>query len=138
MHGKSLAYCTSHNAILTYCFQRLCPKCKVLRKATKLMSLARLPPVLLIHLKRFSIKGHFTEKIETEVDFPLKNLDLTNYMPPPLPPGARGITTLPPDDPRAQMPPYRYDLYGVTNHFGTLSSGHCKQDLLFWWLTFAY
>ncbi|KAI0091490.1 hypothetical protein BDY19DRAFT_930706 [Irpex rosettiformis] len=101
-----------------------CPKCKVLRKATKLLSLARLPPVLLIHLKRFSVKGHFTEKIETAVDFPLKNLDLTNYMPPPLPPGARGTQNLHPDDPRAQMPPYRYDLYGVTNHFGTLSSGH--------------
>jgi len=23
-----------------------------------------------------------------------------------------------------QIPPYRYDLYGVTNHFGSLSSGH--------------
>ncbi|KAI0701502.1 hypothetical protein BC835DRAFT_1323013 [Cytidiella melzeri] len=102
----------------------LCPKCKVLRKATKLLSLARLPPVLLIHLKRFSIKGHFTEKIETPVDFPLKGLDLTNYMPPPLPPGVGGIQAMPQDDPRAQIPPYKYDLYGVTNHFGTLSSGH--------------
>ncbi|KAI0769213.1 hypothetical protein BC629DRAFT_1534568 [Irpex lacteus] len=101
-----------------------CPKCKVLRKATKLLSLARLPPVLLIHLKRFSVKGHFTEKIETAVDFPLKNLDLTNYMPSPLPPGVGGIPALSSDDPRAQLPPYRYDLYGVTNHFGTLSSGH--------------
>ncbi|KAI0339681.1 cysteine proteinase [Trametopsis cervina] len=101
-----------------------CPNCKVLRKATKLLSLARLPPVLLIHLKRFSVKGHFTEKIETPVDFPLKGLDLTNYMPPPLPPGVGGIPNLPADDPRAQLPPYKYDLYGVTNHFGTLSSGH--------------
>ena len=31
------------------------------------------------------------------------------------------------EGPRAQTPPYRYDLYGVTNHFGTLSSGHCKR-----------
>ncbi len=107
---------------------RHCPKCKVLRKATKLLSLARLPPVLLIHLKRFSVKGHFTEKIETAVDFPLKNLDLTNYMPSPLPPGVGGIPALSSDDPRAQLPPYRYDLYGVTNHFGTLSSGHCKSS----------
>ena len=30
------------------------------------------------------------------------------------------------DDPRAQILPYRYDLYGVTNHFGTLSSRHCE------------
>ena len=57
-----------------------------MRKATKTLSLSRLPPVLLIHLKRFSSKGHFTDKVETFVDYPLKNLDLTNYMPPPLPP----------------------------------------------------
>lgn len=91
-----------------------------------MLSLSRLPPVLLIHLKRFSVKGHFTEKIETFVDFPLRGLDLTNYMPPPLPPGVGGGQTLSPDDPRAQIPPYRYDLYGVTNHYGTLSSGHCE------------
>lgn len=106
---------------------RNCPNCKTLRKATKLLSLSRLPPVLLIHLKRFSVKGHFTEKIETFVDFPLKSLDLTNYMPPPLPPGIVNGTALSSDDPRAQIPPYRYDLYGVTNHFGTLSSGHCES-----------
>ncbi|KAI0628038.1 cysteine proteinase [Trametes polyzona] len=101
-----------------------CPHCKTLRKATKRLSLSRLPPVLLIHLKRFSAKGPFTDKIETTVEFPLKGLDLTNYMPPPLPPGVSGGSPLSPDDPRCQIPPYRYDLYGVTNHFGTLSTGH--------------
>jgi len=106
-----------------------CPHCKVLRKATKQLSLSRLPPVLLIHFKRFSFKGPFTDKLETMVDFPLKNLDLTNYMPSPLPPsvdkaGAYGTSTYGPDDPRSQVPPYRYDLYGVVNHFGSLSSGH--------------
>ncbi|KAI0773259.1 cysteine proteinase [Trametes elegans] len=101
-----------------------CPHCKTLRKATKRLSLSRLPPVLLIHLKRFSAKGPFTDKIETFVEFPLKGLDLTNYMPPPLPPGVNGPSQLSIDDPRCQVPPYRYDLYGVTNHFGTLSTGH--------------
>lgn len=105
---------------------RNCPHCKTLRKATKRLSLSRLPPVLLIHLKRFSAKGPFTDKVETFVEFPLKALDLTNYMPPPLPPGASSMSSLSPDDPRCQLPPYRYDLYGVTNHFGTLSTGHCK------------
>jgi ubiquitin carboxyl-terminal hydrolase 8 len=106
---------------------RNCPQCKTLRKATKTLSLSRLPPVLLIHLKRFSFKGPFTDKIEKLVDFPLKGLDLTNYMPPPLPPGVdrAGTQTYPADDPRMQIPPYRYDLYAVTNHFGSLSSGHC-------------
>ena len=108
---------------------RNCPRCKTLRKATKTLSLSRLPPVLLIHLKRFSFKGPFTDKIEKHVDFPLKGLDLTNYMPPPLPPGVdrAGTQTYPPDDPRSQIPPYRYDLYAVTNHFGSLSSGHCTS-----------
>ncbi|KAI0642296.1 cysteine proteinase [Trametes meyenii] len=101
-----------------------CPHCKTLRKATKRLSLSRLPPVLLIHLKRFSAKGPFTDKIETFVEFPLKGLDLTNYMPPPLPPGVSGGSPLSHDDPRCQIPPYRYDLYAVTNHFGTLSTGH--------------
>ncbi|KAI0352107.1 cysteine proteinase [Trametes cingulata] len=101
-----------------------CPHCKTLRRATKRLSLSRLPPVLLIHLKRFSAKGPFTDKIETFVEFPLKGLDLTNYMPPPLPPGVSGGSQLSLDDPRCQVPPYRYDLYGVTNHFGTLSTGH--------------
>ena len=83
--------------------------------------------MLLIHLKRFSFKGPFTDKIEKQVDFPLKGLDLTNYMPPPLPPGIdrTGTQTYLPEDPRLQIPPYRYDLYAVTNHFGSLSSGHC-------------
>ncbi|EJC99956.1 cysteine proteinase [Fomitiporia mediterranea MF3/22] len=122
-----------------------CPNCKTLRKATKKLSISRLPPVLLIHLKRFTTKGHFTDKLETFVDFPLRGLDLTNYMPAPLPPNvdrsklyssATGMlngsaqvagTTQTPislDDPRSQVPPYKYDLYAVTNHFGTLSSGH--------------
>lgn len=114
---------------------RNCPNCKTLRKATKVLTLCRLPPILLIHLKRFSFKGPFTEKMETLVEFPLTGLDLTNYMPPPLPPGLdKGSKVMygkhqivSPDDPRRQLPPYKYDLFGVTNHFGTLSNGHCKS-----------
>lgn len=105
-----------------------CPKCKQLRKATKKLTLSRLPPILLIHLKRFSVKGPFTDKIETVVEFPIKGLDLTNYMPAPLPPGMVGsVNSAAPrsaDDPQVQLPPYKYDLYGVTNHFGSLSNGH--------------
>jgi len=114
---------------------RHCPNCKALRRATKQLSLSRLPPVLLIHLKRFQVKGPFTDKIETLVEFPLRSLDLTNYMPPPLPPGAdksqlNGGHRMSSEDPRAQMPPYRYDLYGVTNHSGNLSNGHCTSKFL--------
>lgn len=98
----------------------------MLRKATKRLSLSRLPPVLLIQLKRFSFNGPFTDKLETAVDYPLRDLDLTKYMP-----ALADIPTpdVPPDDPRRQQPPYKYDLYAVTNHFGTLSTGHCKSSL---------
>ncbi|KAJ7809041.1 ubiquitin carboxyl-terminal hydrolase 4 [Mycena olivaceomarginata] len=103
-----------------------CPKCKTKRRAAKHLSLARLPPILVIHLKRFEIHGRFSDKIDTFVDFPLKSLDLTNFMPPPLPPGAdkSQLNSISPDDPRCQLPPYKYNLYGVTNHSGNLTSGH--------------
>jgi len=66
------------------------------------------------------------------VDFPLNSLDLTGYMPVPVPPGldksSKGMygtsAPLSPEDSRRQTPPYKYDLFGVTNHYGTLSSGH--------------
>ncbi|KAJ8457206.1 hypothetical protein ONZ45_g18404 [Pleurotus djamor] len=103
----------------------VCPRCKTKRKATKQLSLARLPPILLINLKRFETHGRFSDKVDTFVEFPLKGLDLTNLMPPPLPAGAdKGQVSIDPNDPRTQLPPYRYDLYGVTNHYGNLSSGH--------------
>jgi ubiquitin carboxyl-terminal hydrolase 8 len=115
-------------------FYRDCPQCKTKRKATKQLSLARLPPILLIHLKRFEANGRFSDKIDTFVEYPVKALDLTSFMPPPLPPGAdKGSLSIPGslDDPRTQLPPYRYDLYGVTNHIGNLSSGHCTSYCLF-------
>ncbi|KAN0063688.1 ubiquitin-specific protease doa4 [Thecaphora frezii] len=98
-----------------------CPQCKKPRKASKRLSISRLPQVLLIHLKRFSFKGPFTDKIDTTVTFPTSGLDLTNYMPPPLPPGAIG-KGMPVS--QSQQPPYLYDLYGVTHHFGSLNTGH--------------
>lgn len=49
-----------------------CPKCKKLRKASKSLSLSKLPDVLLIHLKRFSFDGPFRNKLETSVDYPTK------------------------------------------------------------------
>ncbi|KAM6497275.1 ubiquitin carboxyl-terminal hydrolase 4 [Amanita muscaria] len=106
-----------------------CPICKVKRRATKRLSLARLPPILVVQLKRFEANGRFSDKIDTFVDYPTKFLDLTNYMPPPLPPGIdktqlNGGFPMSSDDPRVQLPPYRYELYAVTNHYGNLSSGH--------------
>lgn len=110
-----------------------CPRCKTLRRATKRLSISRLPQVLLIHLKRFSFKGPFTDKIDTTVTFKTSALDLTNYMPPPLPPGAvaKGMPVS-----QSQQPPYLYDLYGVTHHFGSLNTGHYTATIrnnADWW-----
>lgn len=128
MHGETypLFSCYIHSWS-----DRDCPKCKTKRKALKKLSLARSPPILLIHLKRFEANGRFSDKIDTFVEFPLKDLDMTSRMP--LPPHnealLNGGVVMSPNDPRRQIPPYKYDLYGVTNHTGNLSSGHCRSLL---------
>ncbi|SNX87490.1 related to Ubiquitin carboxyl-terminal hydrolase 4 [Melanopsichium pennsylvanicum] len=116
-----------------------CPRCKKPRRATKRLSISRLPQILLIHLKRFSFKGPFTDKIDTTVTFPTNTwLDLTNYMPPPLPPSASGIGGGGLPVSQSQKPPYLYDLYAVTHHFGSLNTGHytatVKSNREFWYL----
>ncbi|KAJ3018546.1 ubiquitin-specific protease doa4 [Thoreauomyces humboldtii] len=82
-----------------------CPRCKVPRRTTKRLTIARLPVILLVHLKRFYFSGPFRDRVDTYVEFPLLNLDLTNYL-------------------GAPREPFVYDLYGVSNHFGGLNGGH--------------
>ncbi|CEP08439.1 hypothetical protein, partial, partial [Parasitella parasitica] len=47
-----------------------CPKCQKKRKASKQLTLSRLPDVLLIQLKRFSMEGLFKNKLDTMVKCP--------------------------------------------------------------------
>jgi ubiquitin carboxyl-terminal hydrolase 8 len=96
-----------------------CPHCKQPRKATKKLTVTRLPHILIIHLKRFTNHGRWRDKLNTPIDFPLTDLDLTNYVPPPLPPEQRVVEPTP-----ETTPPFIYDLYGITNHYGTLHGGH--------------
>ncbi|KAI9591430.1 hypothetical protein BDF19DRAFT_455205 [Syncephalis fuscata] len=86
-----------------------CPKCKKARSATKKLNLARLPNVLIIHLKRFSFQGPFRDKLDTMVDFPLSQLDVAKYVTPGL---------------KSTVSPSTYNLYGVVNHYGGLNGGH--------------
>lgn len=84
-----------------------CSKCKEFRQATKKFDLWKLPPVLVVHLKRFSYKNRYwREKLETFVDYPISGLDLSNAVKGP-----------------QEVPPV-YDLYAVSNHFGSLGGGH--------------
>ncbi|KAL0073893.1 hypothetical protein J3Q64DRAFT_1634817, partial [Phycomyces blakesleeanus] len=89
-----------------------CPTCKKRRRATKSLTLSRLPDVLLIHLKRFSFDGPFRDKLETMITYPLKGLDLSGYVP----------STM--TDPSQERPSFNYDLYAVSNHYGSLTGGH--------------
>ncbi|OMP07659.1 Peptidase C19, ubiquitin carboxyl-terminal hydrolase 2 [Corchorus olitorius] len=84
-----------------------CPQCKEQRQASKKLDLWRLPEVLVIHLKRFSYSRSMKHKLETLVNFPIHDFDLTNYV-------ADKRSS------RSQL----YELYALTNHFGGMGSGH--------------
>jgi len=85
-----------------------CRKCKDLRKASRQSFFWSVPPLLIVHLKRFSsCSGYMGGKISDPVDFPIKGLDMTK----------RVLHN--PDG-----KPLLYDLYAVSNHFGGLGGGH--------------
>ncbi|KAM4563774.1 ubiquitin carboxyl-terminal hydrolase 11 isoform 1-T2 [Odontesthes bonariensis] len=87
-----------------------CPVCKKHQLATKKLDLWSLPEVLIIHLKRFSYTKFTREKLDSVVDFPLRDLDFS---------GCLLRKTLSSDE-----PPSRYDLIAVSNHYGGLRDGH--------------
>jgi len=83
-----------------------CPKCKDHVEATKKLDLYKLPPILVIHLKRFSFRGSVQQKIGTKVNFPIRNFNLDKFV--------RGGSR---DQPH-------YGLYAVCRHMGTAAGGH--------------
>ncbi|XP_010535731.1 PREDICTED: ubiquitin carboxyl-terminal hydrolase 8 isoform X2 [Tarenaya hassleriana] len=84
-----------------------CPGCKEHRQAVKKLDLWRLPEILVIHLKRFSYSRFMKNKLETYVDFPIGDLDLSSYIS-----HKNGQTA------------YRYMLYAISNHYGSMGGGH--------------
>uniref|UniRef100_A0A674EVM3 Ubiquitin carboxyl-terminal hydrolase n=1 Tax=Salmo trutta TaxID=8032 RepID=A0A674EVM3_SALTR len=82
-----------------------CPMCKKHQLATKKLDLWSLPEVLIIHLKRFSYTKYSREKLDIIVDFPLRLVTSCLY-----------TSTF--------LPPSRYDLIAVSNHYGGLRDGH--------------
>uniref|UniRef100_A0A4W6FJH8 Ubiquitin carboxyl-terminal hydrolase 15 n=1 Tax=Lates calcarifer TaxID=8187 RepID=A0A4W6FJH8_LATCA len=85
-----------------------CPNCKQHQQATKKLDLWSLPPVLVVHLKRFSYSRYMRDKLDSLVDFPLRDLDMSEFL----------------INPNAG--PCRYDLIAVSNHYGGMGGGHCK------------
>ncbi|CDR47706.1 CYFA0S36e00628g1_1 [Cyberlindnera fabianii] len=98
-----------------------CSKCKQLRKSTKQITITRMPMNLIVHLKRFRA-GSSYQKVTTFIDYPFK-MELTKYWPPfeGSEEEAKLMSTLPV---RNQVPPFKYRLYAVANHSGSLGSGH--------------
>lgn len=84
-----------------------CPKCKDHIEATKKFDLWNLPRILVIHLKRFHYNRFRRDKIDTTVNFPLRGLQLQDYI----------------SDPHYDKSTV-YDLIGVCNHYGNLAGGH--------------
>ena len=56
-----------------------CPKCLKKRKASKQLTLTKLPDILLIHLKRFSMDGLFRNKLDTFVKCPTRYQQKVNF-----------------------------------------------------------
>ncbi len=83
-----------------------CPNCKMHRGTTRTF-ISRMPRTLVVSLKRFEMKGGVAHKIDTEIDFPLFDLDLRKW-------------SLPSSAPKTSS----YSLFAVCNHLGNVSRGH--------------
>jgi len=89
-----------------------CTRCKDFKKGFKQMQMWRLPPVLLLHLKRFHYTRYFRDKMCDLVHFPINHLNLGPYV---LGPGSGNA---------------RYNLLSVSNHMGRLGGGHYTASVL--------
>lgn len=93
-----------------------CPQCKSNQDAIKKLDISRLPSVLIVHFKRFyadpdAISTVYKKK-QNYVQFPLVELDMSQHV-------------APSEKVRNQKLKYRrYQLYGVSNHYGSMESGH--------------
>jgi ubiquitin C-terminal hydrolase len=87
-----------------------CSTCKVHRRGQMQTSIHRLPDILVIHIKRFSMTARRRDKIRTKVVFPLASLNMASYL------SSESSETMTNNS--------VYDLYGVANHIGDMTRGH--------------
>jgi ubiquitin C-terminal hydrolase len=108
-------YCWLHNcgpSFFLCLLIRYCPCCKKHQQAMKKLDLWRLPEVLVIHLKRFSYTQFTRNKLETFVDFPTTDLDLSSYI-----------------ADKSKQPSSHYRLYAISNHYGNMGGGHYTASI---------
>ncbi|KAI1128511.1 hypothetical protein F5Y10DRAFT_173411 [Nemania abortiva] len=109
-HGLTLDECLDEferDEVLSEQDMWYCPRCKEHRRASKKLDLWKTPDILIIHLKRFSSSGFRRDKLETLVEFPTENLDITSRV-------------LQAEEGKQE----KYDLIGVDCHYGGLGGGH--------------
>jgi len=83
-----------------------CPTCKEHRQAWKKFDIWSVPPILVVHLKRFQYDRYSRDKLGMLVDFPIQSLDLSQFIL------------------NKDGPPPIYDLFAISNHSGGLGGGH--------------
>lgn len=96
-----------------------CPYCKQPRTAIKKLDISKLPPVLVIHLKRFYAEPYMTTTFRKKtiyVDFPLNDMNMLPYV-------ARTEKN------SGSNNQHIYNLYAVSNHYGSMESGHYTGEL---------
>ncbi|CAI7902807.1 unnamed protein product [Closterium sp. NIES-54] len=108
-----------------------CSHCKKPSKAVRRLSVVRFPSILVIHIKRVASSAiSLFQKDSTYVSCDLHSLDLSKFQSSlsrehpstePVSPSSPESTSYP-TSPSGSAPVY--DLYAVTNHMGSLSSGH--------------
>jgi len=98
-----------------------CPTCKKHQEAFKKMEIYRSPKVLIIQIKRFKLKetnsffssSYQNKKNDCFIEYPVNTLDLGPYICGPKTDGNK------------------YELFAISQHYGSLSSGHytalCKN-----------
>ncbi|CAD8091291.1 unnamed protein product [Paramecium sonneborni] len=101
-----------------------CKVCKEHVQAFKSMQIYKAPQLLIFTLKRFKASNRlFKQKLETLVDFPINDLDLTEFI----------INSKTPSEYKNENENNNgennkqkliYDLYAVSNHYGGLGGGH--------------
>lgn len=98
-----------------------CPHCKEPREAIKKLDISKLPPVLVIHLKRFYADPYSNSTFRKKtiyVDFPLSDMSMMPYV-------ARSEKN------SGSNLKHVYSLYAVSNHYGTMESGHYTGESSF-------
>jgi hypothetical protein len=87
--------------------QASCSNCGYESDNEKSLKLQGNPPVLMIQLKRFKVTRYQTLKMQSLITFPLYDFDLGEHV-----------------AFKEAGKSYMYDLYGIVNHYGTMSFGH--------------